>query len=59
MKEGVSANDFEQMKQWTIMDAGREIIEFENAAVQMIYKPKSSSNKKNLKKEIIERTTNL
>ena len=59
MKEGVSANDFEQMEQGTIMDANREIIEFENAAVQMIYKPKSSSNKKNLKKEIIERTTNL
>ena len=44
MKEGVSENDFEQMEQWPITEANREISNFENAAVQMIYKPKSSSN---------------
>ena len=46
MKEGDSKNDFEQMEQWAINDANRKISKFENAAVQMIYKPKSSSNKK-------------
>ena len=51
IKEGVSENDFEQMEQWAITDANREISKFENAAVQMIYKPKSSSNKKILKKK--------
>ena len=44
MKEGDSKNDFEQMEQWAIADANREIFNFENAAVQMMYKPKSSSN---------------
>ena len=44
MKEGVSVNDFEQMEQWAITDGNREISNFENTAVQMMYKPKSSSN---------------
>ena len=59
MKEGVSENDFEQMEQWTITEANREISKFENAAVQIIYKPKSSSNKKNLKMEKNVRVTCL
>ena len=57
MKEGVSENDFEQMEQWPITEANREISKFENAAVQMIYKPKSSSNKKILKRKKNVRVT--
>ena len=40
-------------------NANKEITRFENVVVQMIHKPKTSSNKKNLKKEIIERITSL
>ena len=51
MKEGISGNDFEQMEQLTIYDTNREITKSENAAVQMICKPKSSSDKKILKRK--------